>query len=486
MKLILAGIMLLSIINAREKWSVDEEEDDVAILTDDNFQGYIDSHDFVFVKFYAPWCGHCKSMAPGYAKLAKRMKDEEGASISQVDATVQTKLAEKYGVKGFPTLKFFVGGSPIDYQGAREEDAIYSWIQKKTGPASTLITSEEDLTKHASKKLALLFFAPEDDQAALKAFQAMAANYDDVPAAHSFSDDFRAKYELNQAYALVVFRDFDDGNKFLMNAESLTTDSMKEFFEGLRYPLVMDFDQKSAERIFGSQAPAMFLFSEEKESEQQTLFRAFAKERKGDILFALSTIRNGLGQRLSEFLGVTADMNNAVRIVKFDKGNLMKYQFVGDINAENLEKFLNDYSAGNLTAYFKSAPVPETNDEPVKVVVGDTFEDMVINSDKHVLVEAYAPWCGHCKKLEPIFTELAEKLAGVEDLLIVKMDATANEHPSMQVKGFPTLKFFKKGAKTATDFTGERTLEGFVSFLETQLGKKLLEGEEEVPVETDL
>jgi thiol-disulfide isomerase/thioredoxin len=56
---------------------------------------------------------------------------------------------------------------------------------------------------------------------------------------------------------------------------------------------------------------------------------------------------------------------------------------------------------------------------------------MIFNSEKHVLLEAYAPWCGHCKKLEPIYKELAEKLAGEEDIMIVKMEATANEHPSL-------------------------------------------------------
>ena len=57
----------------------------------------------------------------------------------------------------------------------------------------------------------------------------------------------------------------------------------------------------------------------------------------------------------------------------------------------------------------KSEPIPENNDAPVKIAVAKNFEDIVLNNDKDAFIEFYAPWCGHCKKLAPVFDELGEK-----------------------------------------------------------------------------
>lgn len=76
----------------------------------------------------------------------------------------------------------------------------------------------------------------------------------------------------------------------------------------------------------------------------------------------------------------------------------------------------------------KSHDLPETNDEPVKIVVGKNFDEIVLNNENDVLVEFYAPWCGHCKQLAPIYDELAAKILTLNpNVVIAKCDSTGNE-----------------------------------------------------------
>lgn len=78
---------------------------------------------------------------------------------------------------------------------------------------------------------------------------------------------------------------------------------------------------------------------------------------------------------------------------------------------EALQSFVNDVLNDKLEPYLKSEAVPESNDAPVKIAVAKNFDDVVVNNGKDTLIEFYAPWCGHCKKLAPVYDELAEKVS---------------------------------------------------------------------------
>ncbi|XP_057489451.1 protein disulfide isomerase-like 1-3 [Actinidia eriantha] len=117
--------------------------------------------------------------------------------------------------------------------------------------------------------------------------------------------------------------------------------------------------------------------------------------------------------------------------------------------------------------FYKSDPVPETNDGDVKVAVGNNFDDVVLDKSNDVLLEKYAPRCGHCQSLEPIYNKLGKHLRGIDSLIIAKMDGTTNEHPRAKSDGFSTLLFFPAGNKSFDPITvdTDRTVLTFYKFL---------------------
>lgn len=91
----------------------------------------------------------------------------------------------------------------------------------------------------------------------------------------------------------------------------------------------------------------------------------------------------------------------------------------------------------------KSQAVPETvTAEGMTTLVGSNHDEFVTDPTKDVLVEYYAPWCGHCKKLAPVWADLAKKTEGIENLIIAQMDATENETDKVTITGFPTIMFY--------------------------------------------
>lgn len=97
----------------------------------------------------------------------------------------------------------------------------------------------------------------------------------------------------------------------------------------------------------------------------------------------------------------------------------------------------------------------------------DNFDKLVLDSDDVWLVEFFAPWCGHCKNLEPHWAKAAAELKGKVKLGALDATVHSSKASEYQVQGYPTIKFFGGGRKTrnsAEDYNGGRTSNDIVEF----------------------
>jgi protein disulfide isomerase family A protein 3 len=450
---------------------------DVWVLGDSDFSSRIADQDLVLVKFYAPWCGHCKKIAPEFEKAATVLKDNDPPIVlAEVDCTAEGKdVCSQHGVSGYPTLKAYKRGEKaFDYEGPRDADGIVKHMRSKAGPSSKELKTVADAVKFLeNSEHSIIGFFENANAKGNQEFQKLASSLsDDFRFAHTFNKDVQAKYSYSDD--VVIFQP----KKLITKMEpsqakfsgDVTVENLKHWVSdnvhglaGLRTTTNSDQFKKPLVIVYYD---VDYIKNPKGSNYWRNRVMKVAKslyDAGKKITFAVSNA-NELSHELSEF-GTSYTQDKPV-VTGRDAAD-QKFVMDGDFSVQSLEKFANDLLDGKLEPYLKSEPIPTNTDEKVKVVVAKQFNEIVNDPSKDVLIEFYAPWCGHCKSLAPKYEELAEKLSDESDIVIAKMDATANDVPkTFDVKGFPTIYFVPKGSKNnPRKYEGAREVDDFIKYL---------------------
>ena len=229
--------------------------------------------------------------------------------MAKIDATAEAKLAERYEIQGYPSIKFFINGEPIDYNGQRSELEIIVWIDKKTGPILKEVQSVEELEKVTTiNEVVVVLFSDNGDSEAVTVFKKVAYSFEDVVFVLVLSDSLRAHYKVETVNSVVMFKKFDEGRNDC-NCE-VNEDNLKNFVERNQFPVVMVFSDKTAEKIFGEGITTFFLFlgkEQERSKGAKEALQVASENLKGKIAMCISYFSDDLGQKLAEYIGLTEE-----------------------------------------------------------------------------------------------------------------------------------------------------------------------------------
>ncbi|XP_043836321.1 protein disulfide-isomerase-like [Dromiciops gliroides] len=453
----------------------EEEEDHVLVLNLSNFSEVLAAYDYLLVDFYAPWCTPCRDLLPEFAKAAEQLKAESSQiRLAKVNATEEHHLARQFKIRVFPTIKLFKNGDtscPMDYTDGREAKDIVEWMKKRIQPSLIILEDAAAVQSLVdSNEVSVIGIFKDARSANVENFTAAAECMDDIPFGITYSDDTFSKYQLDKD-SIILFKKFDEGrNNF---DGEITKMNVIHFVNRHRLPLVIEFNEQTAPKIFASQLKThllLFLPKSSPDSEDQiNNFKKAAENFREIIFFIIIDSDRNENKGILNFFALEKEDCPTLRLISMET-EMVKYKPESDeLTSEKIEEFCKQFLEGKFNYHLVSQEIPDDWDKgPVKVLVGKNFEKVAFDEKTNVFVNFYAPWCTECKKIASIWNELGETYKDHENIIIAKIDASVNEVDSVMVHSFPTLMYFPAGPdKKIIEYHGIRTLEGFEKFLDS-------------------
>jgi len=337
---------------------------------------------------------------------------------------------------------------------------------KQSLPAVSGVNAEnlEDFKK--ADKVVIVAYVSPTDRASRDVFEGVAEKLrDNYPFGFANDLELAAAEGVTQP-AIVLYKDFDEGKSTF--TEKFDAEAIEKFAKTASTPLIGEVGPETYSDYMSAGLPLAYIFAEtpEERKELSEVLKPIAEAQRGVINFA--TIDAAAYGAHAGNLNLKADKFPAFAIQETVKNQKFPFDQEKKITHDDIKVFVDEFVAGKVEPSVKSEPIPESNDGPVAIVVAKNYDAIVLDDTKDVLIEFYAPWCGHCKSLAPKYEELGALYAKSEfkdKVVIAKVDATANDVPD-EIQGFPTIKMYPAGAKDkAVTYSGARTVEDLIKFI---------------------
>ncbi|KAG6738799.1 hypothetical protein POTOM_058421 [Populus tomentosa] len=287
--LLLLVLLSSSIISPAESTTPPEKINTVLELDESNFDSTISTYDYVFVDFYAPWCGHCKLLAPELDVAAPILAElKKPIVIAKVNADKYTRLARKHKVDGFPTLKIYMHGVPTEYYGPRKAELLVRFLRKFVAPDVTILNSDSairDFVEEAGTHFPIFIgFGLNETVMSNLAIKYKKKAWFSV--ASDFSDDVMVQYDFDKIPTLVcIHPSYNDHTVFYGPFEE---EFMEEFITQNSLPLAVPINSETLKVLKDDQRKIVLtILEDDSEEKSQNLIKILkaAASANRDLVF---------------------------------------------------------------------------------------------------------------------------------------------------------------------------------------------------------
>ena len=429
----------------------------VMVLTDANFDRAVGDNPLMLVEFYAPWCYHCKNLAPVYNEVADIFAQEEEGSqkvtIAKIDAHEYRQAAQKYQIPGYPTLKFFNNGRVVDYKYKSKESAA-AFVEKlkvMSQPAVGHIESEAELIEVlANFPVLMMGYFPDKVN---EAYESVAEKISPVAGKVVFfsvsSSELAEEMELESGKVALFNGEARADFKQQMNEADLdnflSQNNVFNLLNKHKLPLVSEFNEDTAHDLFQNNPDAKHAMvfiskdSEDFESVMESVKEAAEQMEDSELIFSVADVNDDYVESNAKYFKLDVSDEPAFRVFSFENGSMKKFK-TEKVTTESMVELSKKFLAGNAEEFFVSEEVPENwNEGPVKVLVGKNFKEVAFNENKKVLVYFNFPGSREEKHFGPIVEELGEMYKDSDDVIVAKMDFSANDAEGFKMSSLFTL-----------------------------------------------
>ncbi|XP_030525510.2 protein disulfide isomerase-like 1-6 isoform X3 [Rhodamnia argentea] len=423
----------------------------VVELNSDSSKRVIEQNEYVLVLGYAPWCARSAELMPQFAEAANTLK-ALGSSVvlAKLDSERYPKAASALKIKGFPTLLLFVNGTSQAYTGGYSAEEIVIWARKKTGVpvvrVNCVTEAEEFLKKY--HMFAVGVFEKFEGSAYEEFVKTATADNEIQFVEVSNLEAARVLYPDVESYSFFLGIVKSEPERYAGYEGAFEMEKLLQFLDHNKFPLVTKLTELNSVRVYSSPIKLqLFVFANAQDfKDLHEPLQDVARKFKSKIMFIYIDIADeNLAKPFLTLYGLE-DTEDTV-VAAFDSKISSKYLLETDPTPANIEDFSSKFLQGSLSPYFKSQPVPDSKEASIQVVVGKTFDDIVLNSPKTVFLEVHSPWCINCETTSKQVEKLAKHFKDLNNLVFARIDASANEHPKLQVVDYPTLLLYPASDK---------------------------------------